>query len=314
MSCRCSLLSKTPCSFTHEGAPCGWPDLLPVCPDCGKQGKECTFFNEEFSENGCSGLTRVVLLCLRCQIEGAKRRDDGPIRARIALLSGGAACDAAQLKSFKEALRFESKLLWLPDVLESPDTAFFWDRTRVPWRFRVAAEGAEQVTMRSLYERLGIVAAGPAAHVEQVIAPIANVADGLGGFSDAQLAQMTRLVTSVVSIMLAQRSSPCESGAAASGAPLTAVAQEAGRLAATVADGTRAPGGQNPSAIFNLGPNFGNVGNGGSLGPFPSGPDSADLAAIVRALREGGCSPEEIARALQSALQPAHKPTPHMFE
>jgi hypothetical protein len=40
----------------------------------------------------------------------------------------------------------------------------------------------------------------------------------------------------------------------------------------------------------------------------------ADFAAIAKALRESGCSAEEIARALQGSRLPAHKPTAHVFE
>jgi hypothetical protein len=223
----------------------------------------------------------------------------------------GAACDAAQLKSFKEALRFESKSLWLPDLLESPDTAFFWDRSRVPWRFKLVAEGAEEVTMRSLYERLGIVATVPVVQVERNAAQGVNAREQGGGFSDAQLAQLTRLVSTVVSTMMAER--PNVGLGAGSAAPLAAAAEEASRLAGTVVEETRAHMGPNPSAIFNLGPNFGNVGNSGSHVTF-AGQDSGDLADVARALKAAGCSAEEIVRALQSSRQPVHKPTAHAFE
>jgi len=306
-NCRCFLFSKAPCAFTHDGSPCGWPELLPGCPDCGKQGKDCTFFDEEFSENGCAGFTRVVLLCLRCQLDGGKTRHDGPIRSRIAQLSGGAACDATQLKAFKEALRFESKSLWLPDQLESPDVPFFWDRSRLPWRFLVESnEGAERVTMRALYGRLGIVAGEPAA--------AAGPDPEKSAFSEAQLAQLTGLVSAAVAAALGGKSGPKLPVAAE---PVTVAAAQASQFVRGTVTGASEPPrtgqGQNPSTVFNLGPNYGNVGNSGD-GTVIMGREAADLAAIARALREAGYPPDEIARALQSSGVPTHKPTAHAFE
>src|SRR5262249_18479205 len=87
--CRCSLFTRPPHPFSHDGALCGWPDLAQLCPDCGEVGEKCLFFSENAEENACVGFTRLVALSIRCQLDGAKQRREPQLRQRIVVLSGG---------------------------------------------------------------------------------------------------------------------------------------------------------------------------------------------------------------------------------
>ncbi len=128
------------------------------------------------------------------------------------------------------------------------------------------------------------------------------------------MAQLTGLVSAAVATTYAEKAGRAPVGAVAV-EPVFAAAAQASRLvgAAAASEPPRVAGGQNPSAVFNLGPNYGNVGNSGD-GTVIMGREAADLAAIARALREAGYPPDEIARALQSSGAPVHKPTAHAFE
>ncbi len=82
---------------------------------------------------------------------------------------------------------------------------------------------------------------------------------------------------------------------------------------AGIAEPPRTGQGQSPSTVFNLGPNYGNVGNSGN-GTIVMGREASDLVAIARALREAGYPPDEVVRMLQAPGSPVHKPTAHAFE
>src|SRR5688500_8155794 len=137
---RCALLTRAPHSLAHSGVPCGWPDLVLKCPDCGREGEACSFFSENEEENACSGFSRLVTLAIRCQLDGAKRRVEAQLRQRIVVLSGGEASQRAvsfatgHVKTFKDGLKLADGV-WLPQDLSTKDTQFFWKRDSVPWQF-----------------------------------------------------------------------------------------------------------------------------------------------------------------------------------
>jgi hypothetical protein len=154
--CRCVLFTRSPHSFAHDGALCGWPDLAQQCPDCREEAEKCVFFSENAEENGCAGFTRLVALCIRCQLDGAKQRREPQLRQRIVILSGGESSQRAvafatgHVKTYKDGLKVVDGV-WLPQDLSTPDTVFYWDRSVMPWRFLFQSHsGAEQVTMRGL--------------------------------------------------------------------------------------------------------------------------------------------------------------------
>ena len=109
--CRCVLFTRSPHSFSHDGALCGWPDLAQRCPDCQEEAEKCVFFSENAEETGCAGFTRLVALCIRCQLDGAKQRREPQLRQRIVILSGGESSQRAvafatgHVKTYKDGLK-----------------------------------------------------------------------------------------------------------------------------------------------------------------------------------------------------------------
>jgi len=124
------------------------------------------FFSENAEGNGCAAFTRLVALCIRCQLDGAKQRREPQLRQRIVILSGGELSQRAvafatgHVKTYKDGLKMVDGV-WLPQDLSTPDTVFYWDRSTTPWRFLLQSHSAaEQVTMRGLLGALGIMAEG----------------------------------------------------------------------------------------------------------------------------------------------------------
>ena len=159
---RCSLVARAPRAFSHAGAECGWPDLATTCPDCGRDGEACSFFSDNAEGNGCRGLSRLVTLCLRCQLDGLQRRVDSQLRQRVIILSGGEGSQRAvsfatgHFRAYKDSLKRVAGV-WLPQDIATPETEFFWDRSSIPWRFSlVPRPSAETVTMRGLHSALGM--------------------------------------------------------------------------------------------------------------------------------------------------------------
>ena len=162
-SCRCSLFTRSPCLFSHGDEACGWPDLAQVCPDCGEDGEACSFFAENGEENACTCFTRLVALCVRCELDGLKQRREPQVRRRLIILSGGEDSQRGVAFATKHADTYKDSVkvvdgAWMPQDLSTPDTVFYWDRNVVPWRFSlVPTSSAEPITMRGLLESLGIL-------------------------------------------------------------------------------------------------------------------------------------------------------------
>jgi hypothetical protein len=281
---RCSLVSREPCAFSHAGGVCGWPDLAATCPDCGRDGEGCSFFSENAEENGCRGLSRLVTLCLRCQLDGAKRRVESQIRQRVIILSGGEASQRAvsfatgHVKAFKDSLKLVDGV-WLPQDISTVDTEFFWDRSSVPWRFSLQSRsGAESVTMRGLHGVLGMQGESDLAAETPDLATLA-----------AQVRDLTQLVQALIKHGeepgQASRGSDGSAAEAARAAEALRVAQASSQLMAS-------SNSWNPSQTFNLN------GNSNASVMVSNGPNGD--AETVRLLMQGGATAEQIVRFLQS--------------
>ncbi len=297
---RCPLVSRSPHSFSHAGAPCGWPHLAATCPECNREGEACTFFSDNVEQSRCPGLSRLVVLCLRCQLDGAKRRIEAQVRQRVIILSGGEGSQRAVLfatghvKTYKDGLKLVEGV-WLPQDIPTPETEFFWDRSVVPWRFSLTPRsGAEAVTMRGLLSALGI---DGDAEVET---------QGDGELPDlatlaAQVKQLTQLVQTLVK-------APAGSSGLANDNNYDASAGEAARLAEALrqarGNSHTPPSTQswNPSQTFNL-----NTNSNASATVINN--QSTDLE-MMRLLVQSGASTDQIMRFMQSRA-PATAPTEH---
>jgi len=286
IGCRCPLLTKSPHAFQHDGLPCGWPDLASVCPDCGKEGELCTFFSEIVEEGACAGLTRLVALCIRCQLDGAKQRREPQLRQRIVVLSGGEGSQRAvsfatgHVKTYKDGVKLVDGI-WLPQDLSTPDKEFFWDRNVVPWRFLLEpTTGAEPVTMRGLLGVLGIMTTEDSLPSSQPALDVAALA--------AQVRQLSQMVQALT------QSSPNGGGRSFGIADEVEAARAAEALGQAQAGNSQVPSGGsswNPSQTFNLG---GQVGSGTVINNSSNDLDLAQLLASQ------GASAEQIMRFLQS--------------
>jgi hypothetical protein len=299
--CRCVLFTRSPHSFSHDGAPCGWPDLAQLCPDCQEEAEKCLFFSENAEENGCAGFTRLVALCIRCQLDGAKQRREPQLRQRIVILSGGESSQRAvafatgHVKTYKDGLKVVDGV-WLPQDLSTPDTVFYWDRSTMPWRFLLQSHsGAEQVTMRGLLGALGILAEG-----RESSSTSPQTAD-----VSALAAQVQQLSETVRQLAQAQAGHV----GAHSTIPVADSAQAAEALRSAQAGGgatgqlpTQAAGGfWNPSQTFNL---------GGQIGSNVVVNQSSELA-LAQLLATQGATADQIMRFLQSRTPVAASPTEH---
>ena len=290
---RCALLTKAPCAFSHVGQPCGWPDLVTICPDCKKDGDVCSFFAENEAEGACTGLSRLVTLAIRCNYDGAVRRLEPQLRKRIAILSGGETSQAAvsfaagHAKTYKDGLKIVDGI-WLPQDLSTKDTTFYWNRTVQPWQFALQhSTGAEAVTMSGL---LGVLGIGPVVHMPTNSAG-ANTAEPAS--LAAQIAQLREMVEALTRAGNLGRD-----------------VRDASQAAAAALQGARQAGSDNPSHIFNLGGNNSNVAGVGNFNNLPGhgnpsqSPPGAD-AELVRALAAAGVTPAQIAQIIQSRVAPA---------
>jgi hypothetical protein len=297
-NCRCPLLTRSPHSFSHDGAPCGWADLALTCPDCGEEGDKCLFFSENAEENACAGFTRLVILCIRCQLDGAKQRREPQLRQRIVILSGGEASQrgvafaTGHVKTYKDGVKIVDGV-WLPQDLSTPETVFFWDRNVMPWRFLLQSRtGAEQVTMRGLLDALGILTEQREGVTPTPQPDVASLA--------AQVRQLTDIVQ-----QLARGAGQVGLGAASDATADAAAAAAALREtrmggSATGAASDAAAGAWNPSQTFNLG---GQVGSGVV---FNQGND----VELAKVLASRGATAEQIMQFLQAKGQ-GKPPTEH---
>ncbi len=295
-ACYCSLFTRSPFSFSHEGTPCGWPDLALVCPDCGKEGDSCSFFSENVEGNGCSGFTRLVALCIRCQFDQGKRRIEAQLRQRVVILSGGessqrgVAFAAGHVLTYKDGVKVVDGI-WLPQDLSTPDTEFFWDRTTTPWRFLLTPRtGAEPVTMRGLLGVLGLLAEVPDdPPPSQTVPDVTALA--------AQVQELTRTVQ-----LLAQ-SATGQPGVGYSGPEAAQAAEALKRVQATsTSKGQPASGAAwNPSQTFNLGVQSG---SGVVL-------NQSNDVALAQVLASQGATAEQIMAFLQTRATGSHVPTEH---
>lgn len=292
--CRCALFTTPPASFTHEDAPCGWPDLATLCPDCRQEGENCSFFSENAEENGCAGFTRVVALCIRSQLDGATRRLGAQVQQCVVALSGGEESQRAvafargHFATYKDALKLVDGI-WIPQDLSTPETEFFWNRTVQPWRFLTEPQqGAEPVTMRGLLGVLGAVGA---------VQDQSAVATDLAALK-TQMQQLTQLVTQLTqSVSAGAAVQPHGDAASAAQQAKEALnhAQASGRPPAAAGAVS-----WNPSQTFNLG-------SGSIVAPnaifFPNAPvvsqtpSDLDLAQL---LASQGASTDQIIQFLQS--------------
>ena len=94
----CELVSRGPHTLSHEAGPCTWPSLAGVCPDCGRDGEQCTFFSRNKAPNACTGVTRLLVLSLCCEREGARIRTLRAMRNRVIFLElrGSGFCSQAR--------------------------------------------------------------------------------------------------------------------------------------------------------------------------------------------------------------------------
>jgi hypothetical protein len=304
-ACRCALFARSPHSFSHVGLPCGWPDLALLCPDCRGEGDNCSFFSENAEDIGCSGFTRLVALCIRCQLDGAKRRLEAQVRQRVVILSGGegsqrgVAFATGHVKTYKDGVKVVDGL-WLPQDLSTPDTEFFWDRNVMPWRFLLLPHtGAEPVTMRGLLGALGILT-----EPRESSSPSSQSAPDVAALV-AQVQQLTQTVQLLARSVGTGGGNPAN----ANSVDDAVQAAEALRRAQSGAEAGNVPAssgpGWNPSQTFNLGTNV--ASSGGTIVTTHNSNNDLDLAQL---LASRGASAEQIMRFLQTR-GPAHAPTEH---
>lgn len=288
-NCRCSLLTRSPHAFTHDNTPCGWPDLAGRCPDCGEHGEACTFFSENIEENACLGLSRLVALAVRCQLDGAKRRLDAQLRQRVIVLSGGetsalaVSFATAHVKAYKDGLKLVEGV-WLPQDISTKDTQFFWDRSAVPWRFTLSRTSAsEPVTMRGLLNVLGIDGSGTEIDL-QAPTPQPTLAA-----LTAQVQELAAVVKALVRPTVSPGSASNDNNAAVGVSEAARQADEALRQAQLK---PQSPTPWSPSQTFNLGSNnySGNVINN---------VHNAELE-LAHLLAAAGASHEQIAQFLRA--------------
>jgi hypothetical protein len=110
----------------------------------------------------CEGLSRLIALCLRCHVEGLQRRYVNQISNCVAALCRDMSPTEAATFAGRHHERFYQSLkrldgVWLPHLLPSKDTTFFWDRSSTPWKFSLkAVPEAQEITMSGL---LGLIQA-----------------------------------------------------------------------------------------------------------------------------------------------------------
>lgn len=292
--CRCALFTTPSASFTHEDAPCGWPDLAALCPDCRQEGENCSFFSENAEENGCAGFTRIVALCIRCQLDGAKRRLGPQVQQRVVALSGGEESQRAvafargHFETYKEALKLVDGV-WIPQDLTTPETEFFWDRNVQPWRFLTEPQqGAEPVTMRGLLGALGAVGAvGASGAVPDHSAFATDLA-----MLKAQVQELTQLVTQLTQGVAANATVQPQGDAATAAQQAKAVLNQARASASPTA--TPRAASWNPSHTFTLGAGSA-VGSNASI----TNNSSSDVE-LAQLLASQGASADQIIQFLQT--------------
>lgn len=288
--CHCNLVTKNGCAFTHTGQPCGWPDLHGLCPDCGKEGSACTFFDDsDRGANACSNFTRCVVLCLRGAYDGSRRILVTQLKKRIAILSGGEnsaealAFAEGHVGTYREAVKLDHSI-WLPVELMTKDTSFFWNRTTTPWKFSLErSAGAEEVTMTGLLGFLGLT---------QVEADATSKDTGSDALT-AALAEIAELKKMVQELARAQTVGTAEQ----LGAALQFARHES-------------PGSDNPSQVFNLASNAAVTVNAPANGTVtlqpPGAPNTVGDVELVKALSSAGLTSAQIMQVLQSRVPAVH--------
>lgn len=286
--CRCHLFVARGSAFAHAGADCGWPTLDGPCPDCGLGDEECTFFSE--NEGVCSGFTRLVMLCLRCQAAGLKRRYDAQVKAQVEALCARPSFAAGHFVTFKDGIRCVGGV-WVPAQLDNGSSPFAFDRSVMPWRF-VLRLGGDQVTMAALSALLaGPARADPPGSPPSPRDPEARIAE-----LEAQLAALRVRLDAPPQPSVEEARRLTEAGLAAR-APVSAAAGGFGGANAT------------PSQAFSF------AGGGATVvNSFNVAPDAGSPIALAQALRSAGYSAEEVLGALRGVSVQHHAPMRHPLE
>jgi hypothetical protein len=250
-------------------------------------------------ESGCAGFTRLVALCIRCQLDGAKQRREPQLRQRVVILSGGESSQRAvafatgHVKTYKDGVKVVEGV-WLPQDLSTPDTVFFWDRSTTPWRFLLEPRsGAEEVSMRGLLGALGILTEfrEDSSSVPQGVA-LQTLAAQVQALTDT----VRQMAQGRLGAAAAHPNDPTADATHAAEMLRNAQAAGAGPMPNQAASNA-----WNPSQTFNLGMQSGSgiVVN-----------QSHDLA-LAQLLASQGATADQIMRFLQSKTPNATPPTEH---
>ncbi len=296
---RCSLVAHAPCAFSHAGAECGWPDLATMCPNCGHDGKACSFFLDNTEGNGCRGLSQLVTLCLRCQLDGLQWCVDSQLHQCMIILSGGKGLQCTvsfatgHFRAHKDSLERVAGVL-LPQDIATPETEFFWDRSSIPWRFSLVPHpSTETVTMRRLHSALGMDGEAKSG------------VDALDVLDTVTLAVQLQELMAVVHVLVAMHGKSGASVATAASSTSATVAssvlgeaaQAAKALHLVQGGGHQLPVtvGWNPSETFNLSAN-----TNATATVVTNQSPNVELACV---LMQGGASTKQIMQFLQARTQ-----------
>jgi hypothetical protein len=263
-----------------------------VCPDCGRDGEQCTFFSSSRNgaPNACTGVTRLLVLSLCCERDGARIRSLASMRNRVVKLSGGANSEGAlfaltHVDTYKDGVKRVDDL-FVPLIIRNPDTLFWLDRTNSPWRVSLVEKaGADRFTMRQLLATLKIIDE----EEEEEDESSKGKSEASPRSQESRLDNLERMMRQ----LLQREDASANVRAAAALEAAQAKQVETPRIIAA---------GSNPSVLYSLSTGSGSVVNNNN--PRPSGDD----AALIQALPAAKVAPDEIMAFLRSRNAPPPKP------
>ena len=300
---QCELVSRGPNTLSHEAGPCTWPSLAGVCPDCGRDGEQCTFFSRNKTANACTGITRLLVLSLCCEREGARIRTLPAMRNRVVNLSGGPNSEGADfalthVDAYSNGVK-RMEGVFVPLAIGSPDTPFWLDCSGASWRVYLGEKaGADRFTMHQLLSTLKTIEDGSDAEDpdEETRPPKDKEEASREASSEhASESRLERLEKMMEQLLVREVPSANVRAAAALDAA------QAIRVESPRATGAR----QNPNVLYDLSVR----GNQNVVSNMSTGAAGDDVA-LVQALSAAKVPPETIVEFLRSRSRPS-EPTRH---
>ena len=240
--------------------------------------------------------SRLLVLSLCCERDGARIRSLASMRNRVVKLSGGPNSEGAlfaltHVDTYKNGVKRVDDL-FVPLIIRNPDTLFWLDRTNSPWRVSLVEKaGADRFTMRQLLATLKII--DDEEEEEEEDESSKGKSEASPRSQESRLDNLERMMRQ----LLQREDASANARAAAVLEAAHAKQVETPRVIAV---------GSSPNVLYSLSTGSGSVVNNNN-NPRPSGDD----AALIQALTAAKVAPDEIMAFLRSRNAPPPQPTSH---